>query len=564
MLRSLVLAALVASGWVTGAEGQTNQPMDHSAHGMHMMGADPAAWRMPPMPPEMPMPPGLENVVPDTPPWLPGSDIDPSTVPEAVFRTVERLADGDTLDLTAGLVRRRINGRTFVMYGFNGQYPGPLIEAEEGSTVTVLFHNQTDWPTAVHWHGVRLDNRFDGVPFLTQDPVEPGESFEYQVHFRDAGIYWYHPHHREDVMQDLGLYGNMLIRSAEPEYLAPVNREEILMLDDLLVDAAGLFPYGAGHATQALMGRFGNQLLVNGEPDYRLEAKRGEVVRFYLTNVANTRIFNLVFGGAPMKVVATDASRLEREVAVSNVVIAPAERYVVDVLFEESGSFSISNNVQAIDHYKGEFFSESTALGRVDVAGEGVAENHQAEFEVLRENDAVIAEIDRYREAFSREPDFQLDLGIEIGSLPLALLQMIAVDTLFYPPVEWNDLMPEMNYHSTSENVRWFVRDPATGRENMDIDWQFRVGDVVKIRIFNDPASPHPMQHPIHLHGQRFLLVARDGVLQTNLAWKDTVLLPVGSTVDLVVEMSNPGSWMLHCHIAEHLEAGMRSVFQVE
>jgi len=80
----------------------------------------------------------------------------------------------------------------------------------------VRFTNRTDFPTAVHWHGVRLDNRFDGVPHLTQEPVEPGGSFEYKVRFRDAGLYWYHPHHREDVLQDLGLYGNLLVRSRDP------------------------------------------------------------------------------------------------------------------------------------------------------------------------------------------------------------------------------------------------------------------------------------------------------------------------------------------------------------
>ena len=97
------------------------------------------------------------------------------------------------------------------------------------------FTNRTDFPTAVHWHGVRLDNRFDGVAARHAGPVPPGGSFEYRVHFRDAGIYWYHPHHREDILQDLGLYGNLLVRSRDPGFFAPAHREEILMLDDLLV-----------------------------------------------------------------------------------------------------------------------------------------------------------------------------------------------------------------------------------------------------------------------------------------------------------------------------------------
>jgi FtsP/CotA-like multicopper oxidase with cupredoxin domain len=90
------------------------------------------------------------------------------------------------------------------------------------------------------------------------------------------------------------------------------------------------------------------------------------------------------------------------------------------------------------------------------------------------------------------------------------------------------------------------------------------VGDLVKLRIFNDPDSFHPMNHPMHVHGQRFLVLSVDGVESPNMAWKDTAIVPVGSTVDLLVEMSNPGEWMLHCHIAEHLQAGMMFPFRVD
>ena len=72
------------------------------------------------------------------------------------------------------------------------------------------------------------------------------------------------------------------------------------------------------------------------------------------------------------------------------------------------------------------------------------------------------------------------------------------------------------------------------------------------------------MAHPIHLHGQRFLVLTRDGVRSENLVWKDTAIIPAGETVELLVDMSNPGRWMIHCHIAEHLTAGMMAAFAVE
>ena len=124
--------------------------------------------------------------------------------------------------------------------------------------------------------------------------------------------------------------------------------------------------------------------------------------------------------------------------------------------------------------------------------------------------------------------------------------------------------MPEMNLIGTALDVHWILKDVRTGRENMDIDWRFRVGDVVKVRLTNDRNAVHAMQHPVHLHGQRFLVLSTNGVPNENKVWKDTVLLPVGATADILLELSNPGRWMLHCHIAEHLQAGMMSVFTVD
>ena len=536
----------------------------HDAHAGHAMGGDPAAWRMPPMDMTMPMLPGLEGVVPKTGAFLPGMGIDPMTLPAAAFREVVDLADGDTLALEAGLVRRSINGRTLVMYGFNGQYPGPLIKTTRDATITVLFTNRTSLPTTVHWHGVRLDNRFDGVPGVTQEPVEPGGSFTYTIHFPDAGIYWYHPHHREDITQDLGLYGNMMVTSPDPDYFNPVNAEEVVMLDDLLIDGSGIFPYGAERATHALMGRFGNVMLMNGEPEYELEARRGDVVRFFFTNASNTRVYNLNFDGARVKVIGSDVGKYEREAFVESVVIAPAERYIVEVLFDEPGTVTLTSRVQAIDHYLGRFYPRVDTLGVIGVSATPGAPSHRAAFESLRVNDEVVADIDRYRAAFDRAVDRELELGVEIGALPLPLLQMMSIDTFYYHPMEWNDAMPMMNYLSTGADVEWFVRDTRTGKTNMEIDdWRFAVDDVIKLRIRNEPNSLHPMHHPIHLHGQRFLVLERDGFRNTNFVWKDTAVIPLGSTVDLLVEMSNPGDWMLHCHVSEHLETGMKMLFRV-
>lgn len=530
-----------------------------------MAGMSGGAMAMPiPMPKGMPMVPGLIGLTPPVASFLPGAGVDPMKLPVVKPTEVARLKNGDTLDLTAMLLRRTIKGRTFVMYGYNGQTPGPLIRVPQNATIIVRFHNRIDLPSSVHWHGVRLDNRYDGAPGVTQAEVRPGDSFEYKVHFPDAGVYWYHPHVREDIEQAMGLFGNMIVDSPDPDYYSPANREQALVFDDLLVNADTLIPFGKEGPDFALMGRVGSVELVNGESRDTLRAKTGEVVRFYLTNVASSRTFNISFGDAPMKVLASDVSRFEREQRVSSVVMAPAERYIVEVRFEHPGRYALVNAVQAINHFAGEFDPEVDTVGIVTVDSAPATPDFGSDFAALRANAAVSRDIDRYRPYFTKPADKHFTLTVDVSALPLATVQFMDVDTAYYAPVEWVDAMPDMNWLSTSKQVHWAIRDDATGKENMDVDWHAAQGSIVKVQIFNDPKSFHPMQHPMHLHGQRMLVVARDGVPNRDLVWKDTVIIPVGSTVDLLIDASNPGAWMMHCHIAEHLGSGMMTILHVD
>jgi FtsP/CotA-like multicopper oxidase with cupredoxin domain len=486
-------------------------------------------------------------------------------VPWVKPRSLLTLSAGDSIRLVAARVKRMVRGQTITQYGFNGEQPGPLLEVQAGARIHVNFVNHTAHETAIHWHGVRLDNRFDGVPHVTQQPVAPGDSFPYQVYFRDAGLYWYHPHHREDIQQDLGLYGNMLVREQRRDAYAPTHREVTLMLDDLLLGDAGLIPYGAERATHALMGRFGNVLLINGEPAraYRLEVRKGEVVRLLLTNVANTRTFNLSIPGTQLKVVGSDVSRYEREVWSENVVLAPAERYIVDAVFENAGAVPLLNSVQAIDHTRGTFFPETDTLGLIVVSELAAVPDLRSSHQRLRTHADVSADVDQYRSHFERAAEYTLELTMKDRGLPYPLVQLLQRDTLFFNPVEWSGTMPMMDWLPTTDQVVWTLRDKASGKENEEITWGFKTGDLVRLRLVNDRHTLHAMAHPIHIHGQRFLVLSVNGRPTTNHVWKDTVLVPVGSVVEILLEVSNPGLWMIHCHIAEHLEAGMKTIFGV-
>jgi suppressor of ftsI len=491
--------------------------------------------------------------------FLPGSGRDITDLPEAKPSSILAVRDGDTITLNPEIVRTTINGKSFAAYAYNGQLPGPTLKVAQGSTFTVRVTNNIDVPTTIHWHGIRLENRFDGAAGLTQEAIEPGESFSYTVKVPDEGMFWYHPHVREDLQQDMGLYANLWVTPKDEDAYEDVDREEILMLDDLYLEAGLPVPYGMEEADHALMGRFGNTMLVNGKTQYALSIPRGSVVRYYLTNAANARSFNVRFGTAKMKLIGGDAGRKEREELVNSIILSPSERAIVDVYFADAGTYRI----ESVSPVK------TWLLGTVTAAA---GQTQEDGFAGLNEHADVMADIDTVRPFFGKPVDKTIRLSVE--SAMAGMMQQGGMDhgamqhgtPTSDDGIEWEDPMQHMNAMSVKGNTQWKLIDAETGKENMEINYQFKVGDKVKIRIVNETegdGSDHPMQHPIHFHGQRFVVLAVDGEENENLVWKDTTLVPAGKTVDILLDITNPGDWMFHCHIAEHLSNGMMGRFTV-
>jgi FtsP/CotA-like multicopper oxidase with cupredoxin domain len=287
-----------------------------------------------------------QHTQPDPPMAIESFPTDPSGLPEAGRPQVVELAHGDTLDLTVGPVAKRLGDTTVRMLGYNGSIPGPTLKVQQGSEIIVHVVNQGDLDTTVHWHGLRLENKYDGVPHETQAPIPVGGEFTYRIQFPDPGLYWYHPHIREDYTQELGLYGNILVVPSDPGYWPPVDREFVLTVDDLLVEQGRIAPFSPTETSYAAMGRFGNVFLTSGEADLRLEARAGEVVRLWLTNTANTRVFNLTVPGARLKLVGGDSGRVEHEELVEAVLLAPSERAVVDIPLEQPGELVLEHHTQ--------------------------------------------------------------------------------------------------------------------------------------------------------------------------------------------------------------------------
>ena len=571
---------------------------------------------------------------------------DPAGLPEAGRPALLELADGDTLELRVAPVAKRLGDTTVRMLAYNGTIPGPTLRVHQGSEIVVRVENQGDLDTTVHWHGLRLENRYDGVPHETQAPIPVGGEFTYRIQFPDPGLYWYHPHIREDYTQELGLYGNILVEPAEPDYWPPANREVVLTVDDLLLEDGKIAPFSPTETTYTAMGRFGNVFLTSGEPDLRLSCRAGEVVRLWLTNTANTRVFNLTLPGARMKLVGGDSGRVEHEEFVEGVVLAPSERAVVDVLVDQPGQLRLEHRTP----------ERAYQLATLTVAEERATPSLAGQFEVLRHAPELAAERQQLDAWLAAPPDKVLALVAQMddpaampagagpvtyacpmhpevvsdqpGRCPKCGMKLLATQapaatsyacpmhpevtsqepgrcpkcgmkllaavpggqaTAGHAPdamdhdaghgapdhhdlghgadaggIEWEDDMVEVNRLTTTATMHWKFIDRTSGADSPAIDWRFTVGDRVKIRLVNEMDSDHPMHHPFHLHGAgRFLVLARDGVVEPNLVWKDTVLVRTGQTVDILFDVTNPGLWMAHCHIAEHMQSGMMFSFNV-
>jgi FtsP/CotA-like multicopper oxidase with cupredoxin domain len=533
---------------------------------------------------------------------------DPAGLPMAEPTKDVFLDDGDTLELHIAPVANHVAGSVVRMLAYDGSIPGPTLRVRQGTEIGVNVTNDGDLPATVHWHGLRLENRYDGVPHDTQTPIPIGGSFSYRVRFPDAGLYWYHPHIREDYTIDMGLYGNIVVDPAEADFWPPCDREMVLAIDDFLLEDGWAASYERSAPDHMAMGRFGNVVLVNGSSEWGMDVRRGEVVRFFLTNMANTRVFNLRVAGATMKLVGGDSGRYEQEAFVDGVVLAPSERAVVDVSFDGPGDASLEHATP----------DDIAVLGPIAVVDEGDPSAASASFPVLRRDPELEAERARLGADLERDPDKTLAFVAEMDApasapgdgpalfacpmdpeivrdsperCPKCGMKLMPIEMVpaalanleshrgDHPEaaaerhdehaheagsIEWEDTMEAVNRETNPSNMWWLLVDRETGERNAGVNWSFTVGDRVKIRLVNEMDSDHPMHHPFHIHGAgRFLVLSRDGITEPNLVWKDTVLVKTGEVVDILLDVSNPGLWMAHCHIAEHSAGGMMFSFNV-
>lgn len=414
------------------------------------------------------------------------------------------------------------------IWGYDGLVPGPVLRMRQGETLNVRFVNELPQPSTIHWHGVRIENAFDGVAGLTQEAVPPGGTFDYRITAPDAGTYWYHPHNRSWEQLARGLYGVLIVEEpGEKSY----DREMLLVFDDWRLGEDGKLDeasFGNLH-DWSHQGVLGNVLTTNGKPFWRETARPGERLRLRIVNTANARIFALRFAGLSPRVIALDGQpvvpyALESE----SLTIAPSQRIdlIVDVPAAE--------RVFVIEEISGRPF----AAGELSVSGASLERSR-----ALGEDIAL--------------PQNPLNRSLSLGDA-------LAVDLLMEGGAMGG--LRQARLHGELKDIRdlagvgkvWAFNGVAGDHGDQALFTAAR-GRTVTMPIINDTNWPHA----IHIHGHHFKVMARDGKPVSADIWHDTVLTDPGERVDIAFVADNPGKWMIHCHMLEHQAAGMSAWFEV-
>ncbi len=392
------------------------------------------------------------------------------------------------------------------MLGFNGSTPGPVLRTRQGDAFDIRFLNQIGEGSAVHWHGLRLDNGMDGVPGMTQNVVGSGGEFAYRFRAPDAGTYWYHSHNRSWEQVAKGLYGPLIVEERTPP---DVDHDLIVTIDDWRMSEnarlADDFENMHDRAHQGRLGNFARALVKPNAP-----VLHGDRLRLRLINAATDRIFTVELEGIDGKVVALDGMPLASPQELSGLTLAPAQRADIIADVTSSSPIRIVFPIQDAPYL----------LGEIPVEGVNVS-RQPADIPTLPPNDMA-------------QPDMgnamPLTLTMEGGAMSRRMMQGMMGGDIW--ALNGQSGLTDTPFH------------------------RFERGQTARIRLVNDTRFPHG----IHLHGHHFFEIGSKGNLG---AFRDTTLVDAGVTRDIVCVFDNPGKWLLHCHMLGHQAAGMKTWVEV-
>ncbi len=403
-------------------------------------------------------------------------------------------------------------------------YSQNVIRLQQYQPVAITLHNKLEESTSVHWHGMRVDNAMDGVTGLTQEPVEPGESFVYRLTPKDAGTYWAHAHHNTYRQLALGLYTPVVVAEVKPY---PVDQDLLFVADDWLLGRDRQIDTASFEDVHAWAhgGRMGNFLTVNRQNLPEFEVIAGQRIRLRVLNTANSRILNFEFPDVNVMLIAKDGQPLQNPVSLKGVLtLAPAERYdlVVDIPTDTQGLLPIYERSG----------KQPYLAANWKITG--------------RENIPTLPEVSPLPSNPLPQRDFKVTKKVRLnmeggamGRLQAAVYQgkKMSVDELIQNRQAW-----------TFNGVANMPEQPLE---------TLKPGDGVEIELVNDTRWAHAM----HLHGHHFLAL---NDFTDDLIWQDTILVAPGETKTIRFVAESVGRWLLHCHMIEHQVSGMVTYLAVE
>jgi FtsP/CotA-like multicopper oxidase with cupredoxin domain len=421
-------------------------------------------------------------------------------------------------------------GPQTAVWGYNDSVPGPEIRVRQGDRLSVVVENGLPQETTVHWHGLRIPHAMDGVPQLTQPPIPPGGQFHYEFQVPDAGTFWYHPHVRSSEQQGRGLYGVLIVEEREPPR---VDRDVTWVIDDWRLSEDAAISETFDHPRDLSHdGRLGNVATLNGLNSETFAVRAGERLRLRIVNTANARIFALRFEGHSPLVIALDGQPTAPHAPPGNrLVVPPAGRadVILDMAGEPGGRYAVMDEFYPRQSYQ--------YLELVYDPAAPIRESPLDAPAALAPNpipEPILGEAQRHDVVLA---------GGAMGGMRSAILDGRAMDI--------RDL--------AQQGKVWAMNGLVAHSQVMEPLFVFQRGRTQVLAIRNDTAFPHPM----HLHGHSFRWLSRNGQPVPGAPWLDTVLLEAEDRVEVAFVADNPGDWLFHCHVLEHMQAGMSAVVRV-
>lgn len=415
------------------------------------------------------------------------------------------------------------------IWAYNGTAPGPAIHATQGKPVRIIVENELDEETSVHWHGLRIPNAMDGVPHITQPPIPPGGRFVYEFTPPDAGTFWYHPHTHSLVQVSRGLYGPFIVEEPDP---IRVDRDITWVLADWrLGPNAQIRDNFANPRDFMRAGRIGNTVTVNGLVAGRFVAWANERIRLRLINAAEARIFSLRFMNLKPRVIALDGMPVPPYHPDGGaVLLGPSQRadIILDMTGEPGSRTAVVDGFQPQQPYE--------LIEIVYSYAPPVRDNLLGDLIALYPNPVPEPDL-----AGAVTHEIRLEGG-DLGSLSYALV----------------DGEKKGRAEMLMMNKMWAINGVANMHMPHEPLIRLKRGSTCVLDFRNLTVWPHPM----HLHGHTFLVLEHDS-RQTVGRLLDTVLIGGGESCKVAFVADNPGTWMFHCHILGHADAGMMATIHV-